>query len=137
MTTAHSSIEGNQVEPIPDGPRCAGCHTGNYDPQKAVPVSGAGTMADPYVYPPTVAPSNGAFSEGVVGCSTCHYGDGVPDGHAARGARERRSANADICGQCHSRYGYSKPPNDTYPLASPVPGGDHQPAVPHRLQDAR
>ena len=43
-TTSHSSIEGNLV-PIHDGPRCAGCHTGNYEPRKAVPASGTGTRS--------------------------------------------------------------------------------------------
>ena len=121
MTTAHSSAEANH-EPITDGAGCAGCHSGNYDPKKAVPASGAGTTADPFVYSAEVPADNGAFSEAMVGCATCHYGGDVQ--HAAPASA---LANADICGQCHSRYGDSKPPNDKYPLASPVPGGTIDP----------
>ena len=116
MTTAHSGIERN-TEQIADGPGCAGCHSGNYDPQKAIP--GADGL-----YPVEVS-ENGAFSEGMIGCSTCHYGGDVQ--HAAPASA---LANADICGQCHSRYGNSKPPNDKYPLASPVPGGTINPQYP-------
>jgi len=123
MTTAHSSAEANH-EPITDGARCAGCHSGNYDPQKAVPISGAGTTADPYVWSAEVN-ENGAFSENMIGCSTCHYGGDVQ--HAAPASA---LANADICGQCHSRQGNSKPPNDKYPLASPTPGGTINPQYP-------
>ena len=124
MTTAHSSAEANH-EPITDGAGCAGCHSGNYDPKKAVPASGAGTTADPFVYSAEVPADNGAFSEGMVGCSTCHYGGEVQ--HAAPASA---LANADICGQCHSRYGSSKPPNDKFPLASPTPGGTINPMYP-------
>ena len=129
MTTPHSSIEGNHV-PIHDGPRCAGCHTGNYEPHKAVPVSGAGTMADPYLYPTDVAADNGAFSEGMVGCSTCHYGDGVATTATQHAAPASALANADVCGQCHANSGSSKPPNNAYPLASPAPSGTTNPAYP-------
>jgi len=114
MTTAHSSAEGNS-EPISDGASCGGCHSGNYDPQKAVP--GADGL-----YPIDVPADGGAFSEGMVGCSTCHYGGGTQ--HAAPAST---LANADVCGQCHARYGNSKPPNDAYPLASPTPGGTINP----------
>ena len=119
MTTAHSSAEANH-EPISDGAGCAGCHSGNYDPQKAVPIPGS----SPATYPVEVT-ENGAFSENMIGCSTCHYGGGTQ--HAAP---KSALANADICGQCHSRYGNSKPPNDKYPLASPIPGGTINPMYP-------
>jgi len=125
MTTAHSSIEGNLV-PIHDGPRCAGCHTGNYDPRKAVPVPGS----SPAAYPADVAADNGAFSEGMVGCSTCHYGDGILPTSTQHAAPASALANADICGQCHANQGSSKPPHDKYPLASPVPGGTINPQYP-------
>jgi hypothetical protein len=117
--TEHASVEGNNI-PIHDGPRCAGCHAGNYDPQKAVPLSGSGTRPDPYLYPTDVAADGGAFSEAMVGCSTCHYGDAASTQHVAPASA---LANADICGQCHAVNGSSKPPNDAYPLASPTPGG--------------
>ena len=71
-----------------------------------------------YLYPTDVAADGGAFSEAMVGCSTCHYGDAASTQHAAPASA---LANADICGQCHAVNGSSKPPNDTYPLASPTP----------------
>ena len=118
MTTAHSSTE-DPGEPISDGPGCAGCHSGNYDPQKAASPDADG------VYPVEVS-ENGAFSEGMVGCSTCHYGGGTQ--HAA--PRERRSRTPTSAGSAIRRYGNSKPPNDKYPLASPVPGGTINPQYP-------
>ena len=66
----------------------AGANLFSPAPCQSMPVSGTGTSADPYVYSTDVT-ENGAFSEGMVGCSTCHYGAGVADGHAARGAHER------------------------------------------------
>ena len=122
MTTAHSSVEGN-TDPISSGARCGGCHSGNYDPQKAVPDAEG-------LYPVDVPADNGAFSEGVVGCATCHYGDGVTAASTQHAAPASALANAHICGQCHARQGSSKPPNDTYPLASPVPGGVINPQYP-------
>ena len=124
-TTAHGTAA-IQIEPISDGAGCAGCHSGNFDPQKAVPISGTGTDEDPYVYSTEVS-ENGAFSEAMVGCSTCHYGTGVSGTATQHAAPASAMANADICGQCHSRRGDSKPPNDKYPLASPVPGGTINP----------
>ena len=120
VTTAHSSVERNMIQ-LEDGAGCGGCHSGNYDPQKAVPVSGTGTDEDPYVYSAEVTPE-GAFSEPFVGCSTCHYG-----GDVQHQAPKGNLANADICAQCHAQRGSSKAPWDTYPLASPVPGGTIDP----------
>ena len=127
-TTAHGTAA-IQIEPISDGAGCAGCHSGNFDPQKAVPISGTGTDEDPYVYSTEVS-ENGAFSEAMVGCSTCHYGTGVSGTATQHAAPASAMANADICGQCHSRRGNSKPPNDKYPLASPTPGGTINPEYP-------
>jgi hypothetical protein len=120
MTTKHSSAETN-APMIARGAGCAGCHSSNYDPQKAVPLQ----SAPPFTFPTAVSADNGAFSEGMIGCSMCHYGDGVQ--HAAP---EATLANADICGQCHARQGSSKPPNDKFPLASPLPGGTINPQYP-------
>jgi len=83
------------AEPIADGPGCAGCHSGNYDPKKHVPdVNG--------VYPWANTAGDDAFSEPFIGCSACHRG--LPTAHTVPKAN---LANADICGQCHSRYSNS------------------------------
>jgi Doubled CXXCH motif (Paired_CXXCH_1) len=96
------------AEPIADGPGCAGCHSGNYDPKKHVP------LADPIpdddidpAYPSTnTLLGDDAFSEPFVGCSTCHVG--FEETHAFVGGSPKSNlANAAICGQCHSRYSNS------------------------------
>ncbi|HEY5388127.1 MAG TPA: ammonia-forming cytochrome c nitrite reductase subunit c552, partial [Thermoleophilia bacterium] len=67
-----------------------------------------------------------ASSENFVGCSSCHYGASTgnapqygndPNDTAHRSAPYGNMANAQICGQCHSRYSYTV---DTYTVA-PVP----------------
>ena len=71
---------------------------------------------------------NAASSENYVGCSSCHYGanvggslavDGVDPNDTAHTAPLGKLANADICGQCHSRYSYTV---DTFPV-TPIPYG--------------
>jgi hypothetical protein len=106
---------------LPYGSVCQGCHTANFAPSKAIPTptatntaTGAVTWQISNGLPPAT-PAAGvdyAASESVVGCSSCHYGQ-----TAAHAAPQSNMANADICGQCHSRYAYTV---DTYSVA-PVP----------------
>ena len=54
-----------------------------------------------------------AFSEPFVGCSACHWGKNEPTNagpSAAHSVPMANMANADICGQCHSRYSNSIEP---------------------------
>ena len=92
------------AEPIADGPGCAGCHASNYDPAKHV--------EDPVTefYPWQNTAGDDAFSEPFVGCSACHWGK--DPGQSLLGGTmhivpQANMANADICGQCHSRYSAS------------------------------
>ena len=126
---------------LPYGSSCGGCHTGNYDPSKVVPtptatsvtpspsptattVSWGAMIPDPF---PAQADGEAPYSEPFVGCSSCHYGASTT--HAAP---NQNLANAEICGQCHSRYSYTV---DTYPVTavpylaldgsgSPIPNPD-------------
>ena len=86
-----------------------GCHISNLDPSKVNP-------ADLPAAAPTAAQASGsaAFSEGFIGCSACHYGaepvstlDGRDTADTAHNAPFAEMANADICGQCHSRGSYT------------------------------
>ena len=64
---------------------------------------------------------NAATSETFVGCSSCHYGANVGGNYGgdakdtAHAAPYANLANAEICGQCHSRYSYTVTP---YPCAA-------------------
>jgi len=88
------------AEPIADGPGCGGCHSGNYSPQKAVPDA----VTDFYPWQNTAG--DDAFTEPFVGCSSCHVG--FNSTHEVFGGSPKANlANADICGQCHSRYSNS------------------------------
>ena len=93
------------AEPIADGPGCAGCHSGNYDTEKAIPDATTG------FYPWVNTAGDDAFSEPFVGCSTCHWGQGASGELGMPGITHTvpmgNMANADICGQCHSRYSLS------------------------------
>ena len=62
--------------PIEDGPRCAGCHSGNYDPGKAVPIVTVSSTTYPYVN----TAGDDAFSEPFIGCSSCHWGTSAGGG---------------------------------------------------------
>ena len=84
------------AEPIADGPGCAGCHSGNYNPAAHVPDAVTG------VYPWQNTAGDDAFSEPFVGCSSCHRGL-----NSAHVVPTGTMANPDICGQCHSRYSAS------------------------------
>lgn len=103
---------------LPYGNVCQGCHTANFDPSKAVPTpvatssTGAVTWQVANGLPGPTVIDNAAASEPDIGCSSCHQGMG-----AAHAAPFGNLANADICGQCHSRYAYTV---DTYSVA-PVP----------------
>ena len=93
-------LEGTaNAEPISDGPGCGGCHSGNYDPAKAWPDA---TTFYPPAVPNTNPTGDMAYTEGFVGCSSCHRG--LATTHAVPIAN---MANAEICGQCHSRYSAS------------------------------
>lgn len=108
---------------LPYGSVCAGCHTGNYAPGKVVPTAtatsaaGAVTWVGGNMTPDTSAQATGnsAASELDVGCSSCHQSQTAA--HAATAANPSNLANAEICGQCHSRYSYTVA---TYSVA-PVP----------------
>jgi hypothetical protein len=94
------------AEPIAEGPDCAGCHSGNYSPAKHVPDADG-------VYPWENSADDDAFTEPFVGCSTCHVGyNETHTAPIANGSPKSNLANADVCGQCHSRYSATV---DTYP----------------------
>jgi len=96
------------AEPIADGPGCAGCHSGNYDPKKHVPYAEDDPVWHGF-YPSANTAGDDAFSEPFIGCSSCHRG--LPTSHLTPKAN---MANADICGQCHSRYSASVVPYENY-----------------------
>ena len=122
QTTMHSSVGAASVvedppgvwelsgtanaEPIADGPGCAGCHSGNYDPKKHVEDAVTG------FYPWTNTAGDDAFSEPFVGCSSCHRG--LPTSHQVADTSMANMANPDICGQCHSRYSASVAAYENY-----------------------
>ena len=109
VTTGSSA----NAEPIADGPGCAGCHSGNYDTAKHVP-NAAGVY--PWENTPDIT-GDDAFSEPFVGCSACHWGKNEASNTgptAAHSVPMGNMANADICGQCHSRYSNSVVPYPNY-----------------------
>ena len=62
------------------------------------------------VYPMVNTDGDDAFSENFIGCSACHWGKNPGDslmGGAMHRVPFANMANADICGQCHSRYSNS------------------------------
>jgi hypothetical protein len=102
------------AEPIADGPGCAGCHSSNYKPEKHVPDPVTGVY--PYQNTPDIS-GDDAFSEPFIGCSACHWGKNEASNTgptAAHSAPAMNLANADICGQCHSRYSLSVVPYPNY-----------------------
>jgi len=123
----------DQALRLPYGSVCQGCHTSNFRPDKVVPTptatsstgavswgAGNGIPTDPQTM------GSAASSENYVGCSSCHYGANVTGGLAQFGVDPSDTAhtaplgdmaNADICGQCHSRYSYTV---DTFTV-SPIP----------------
>jgi hypothetical protein len=115
--------------PISEGPGCAGCHSGNYDPSKAqgtleTPTPGTTITAFPVIDPTTTPDPGFAYSEPFVGCSACHGSQlaSHTQGALDSGLGYSAFANPDICGQCHARYSktvatYTYTP---YPSASPT-----------------
>lgn len=120
--TGHANA-GGRANRLPYGSSCGGCHSSNFDPSKIVPsptatnaTTGAVSWTGANAYPvlPQGDPSaNAAVSEAFVGCSSCHYGAAVPEAQGrdvndtAHNAPFGNLADAQICGQCHSRYSYS------------------------------
>jgi nitrate/TMAO reductase-like tetraheme cytochrome c subunit len=130
---------------VPTGSVCQGCHTSNFAPLKMTPQPTAtttaySTPAGPAMTPtatataygyftdtsPNQATGMGAWSEGYIGCSSCHYGANMAGIAELAGSDPKDTAhtspfgemaNADICGACHSRYSYTV---DTYPII-PIP----------------
>jgi len=128
--TGHANA-GGRANRLPYGSSCGGCHSSNFDPSKIVPtptatsstgaVSWTGGNATPIA---PQAEGDAATSESFVGCSSCHYGANVAGGLAIYGVDSNDTAhmapyanlsNAEICGQCHSRYSYATTP---VPVAS-------------------
>ena len=128
----------NQAQRLPYGSVCAGCHTANYDAGKVTPVPTATSTAGvvdwgaspsatalPQANPSASAP----FSENFVGCSSCHYGANVGGGLTIYGVDSKDTAhtapfgllaNAQICGQCHSRYSYTVGTYSVTPIPAPT-----------------
>jgi nitrate/TMAO reductase-like tetraheme cytochrome c subunit len=142
--TGHAN-SGGRANRLPYGSSCGGCHSSNFDPSKIVPsptatnattgaVSWTGANAYP-VLPQSDPSANAATSEAFVGCSNCHYGanvgsnQGADANDTAHNAPFGNLADAQICGQCHSRYSYSVMTHDVLPVpylavdaaGSPIP----------------
>jgi hypothetical protein len=115
--TAHSHVgdytlfTANQY-PIRRGPSCAGCHSSNYDPRKAVPQDNGTSITH---YPYVNSAGDDAFSEPYIGCSACHYSTTT-----AHSGPYGELADAEICGQCHNRYSRNY---TTYQPPASVPSG--------------
>ena len=122
----------DQALRLPYGSVCQGCHTSNFDPAKAVPTPTATSTSGSVSWGvangiPTEPQAVGeaASSENYVGCSSCHYGanvatfegEGSDPNDTAHNVPFGNMADAQICGQCHSRYAYTV---DTYAV-QPVP----------------
>ena len=128
-------------------PAARGCHTSNYAPSKVVPTP-TGNRLDrrrpshrrrqrPSPTVPRPSPSADRRRRSVLGelrrllVVPLRRGHGVlaavrqrPERHGAQWLRTPNLANAEICGQCHSRYSYTV---DTYRRdAGPVPQGDRR-----------
>jgi hypothetical protein len=80
-----------------------------------------GHVEDPVTgfYPWENTVRDDAFTEPFVGCSTCHVGFASTH-EAFDGTPKSNLANADICGQCHSRYSNSVVPYENYDGTSAV-----------------
>ena len=126
----------DQALRLPYGSVCQGCHTSNFDPAKVVPTptatSSTGTVswgADNGIPTQPQTVGNAASSENYVGCSSCHYGanvagdlatSGVDSNDTAHRAPIGLMANAEICGQCHSRYSYTVQTFSVSPIPTPT-----------------
>ncbi len=127
---AEAGADGQALR-LPYGSSCAGCHTSNFNPSAVIPTPTA-TAANGNVSwaaangIPTEPQASGsaASSENFVGCSSCHYGAATgnapqygndPNDTAHMPFPNANLANAEVCGQCHSRYSYTA---TTIPVAS-------------------
>ncbi len=131
--TKHGTDEayGEVAQRLPYGSVCQGCHTSNFAPAKLTPVptatSSAGAVswgASPSAVDLPQGLGEAAWSEGDIGCSSCHYGaapvsvnDGRDTNDTAHSAPFGNMADAQICGACHSRYAYT---TNTYAV-NPIP----------------
>jgi hypothetical protein len=142
VETGHAN-SGGRANRLPYGSSCGGCHSSNFDPSKIVPsptatnaTTGAVSWTGANAYPVAAqALGNAATSEAFVGCSSCHYGAnvggdaGADANDTAHNAPYANLADAQICGQCHSRYSYSVMTHDVLPVpymsvdpaGSPIP----------------
>lgn len=120
--TAHSHVgdytafTANQY-PISRGPSCAGCHSSNYDPGKAVGLDNGASITR---FPVVNTAGDDAFSEPYVGCATCHFNTTT-----AHSGPYGELANPEICGQCHNRYArnhtsYQPPPSTPSGIVPPA-----------------
>ena len=123
----------DQALRLPYGSVCQGCHTSNFDPAKVIPTptatSSTGAVswgADNGIPTQPQTEGNAASSENFVGCSSCHYGMAI-DGNfgsdannTAHRAPKGLLANAEICGQCHSRYSYTTQTFAVSPIPTPT-----------------
>jgi len=112
----------DQALRLPYGSVCQGCHTSNFDPSKVVPTPTATSTTGAVSWGaangiPTEAQAvgNAAASENYVGCSSCHY-----NANTAHAAPLGQLANAEICGQCHSRYSYTTQTFAVTPVPTPT-----------------
>jgi hypothetical protein len=124
---------GNQALRLPYGSVCQGCHTSNFDPAKVIPTPTATSTTGAVSWGadngmPTEAQTvgNAASSENYVGCSSCHYGMSISGdfgsdaNNTAHSAPKGLLANAEICGQCHSRYSYTTQTFAVSPIPTPT-----------------
>jgi hypothetical protein len=123
---------------LPYGSVCMGCHSSNFNPSKPgytpspVATDAATGEVEWEMNPSSVVPAQqatgkSAWSEGKIGCSSCHYGARTAGGGLAIYGNDPNDsahtvpignmADAQICGACHSRYSYTV---GTYSVA-PVP----------------
>jgi hypothetical protein len=126
----------DQALRLPYGSVCQGCHTSNFDPAKVIPTPTATSSTGAVSWGagnglPTEAQAVGmaASSENYVGCSSCHYGASVTGGLSQFGVDPNDTAhmaplgdlaNAEICGQCHSRYSYTTQTFAVSPIPTPT-----------------
>jgi len=127
----------DQALRLPYGSVCQGCHTANFAPAKVVPTPTATSAAGVVSWgagngyaTQAQALGNAAASENFVGCSSCHYGAnvggggldrfGVDPNDTAHRAPISLMANADICGQCHSRFSYTTQTFAVEPIPTPT-----------------
>ena len=107
------------AEPIAEGPGCAGCHSGNYDAGRPSPnAAGVYPWRDTLPTSPATTPS-ASPSSAAPRATTARTWPRTAGPTTAHRCRSANMANADICGQCHSRYSNTA---DTYTITpNPTP----------------